>query len=70
MSVGASLHLAGPPFHGTVTADLGVTSVTVPFGDDALPMPPPKHWDEFVALYVRAGDANAASVVGAGQPPG
>jgi hypothetical protein len=62
VSVGASLHLAGPPFHGTVTADLGVTSVTVPFGDDALPAPPPKHWDEFVALYVRAADPNAASV--------
>ena len=72
VSVGASLHLAGPPFHGTVTADLGVTSVTVPFGDDALPAPPPKHWDEFVALYVRAGDPNAASVaaqVAAGLMP-
>src|SRR6266487_1869794 len=62
VSVGASLHLAGPPFHGTVTADLGVTSVTVPFGDDALPLPPPKHWDEFVSQYVKAGDVNAGSV--------
>ena len=62
VSVGASLHLEGPPFHGTVTADLGVTSVTVPFGDDALPKPPARHWDEFVSLYVLAGDANAGSV--------
>ncbi len=72
VAVGASLHLAGPPFHGTVTADLGVTSVTVPFGDDALPKPPPKHWDEFVAQYVRAGDPNAATVsaqVAAGLMP-
>ena len=72
VSVGASLTLAGPPFHGSVTADLGVTSVTVPFGDDALPKPPPKHWDEFVALYVQTGDPNAASVqaqVAAGLMP-
>ncbi len=72
VSVGASLNLAGPPFHGSVTADLGVTSVTVPFGDDAAPKPPPKHWDEFVALYVQAGDPNAASVqaqVAAGLMP-
>ncbi len=62
VSVGASLHLEGPPFHGTVTADLGVTSVTVPFGDNALPKPPAKHWDEFVAQYVKSGDANAGSV--------
>ncbi|HWD79457.1 MAG TPA: DUF6603 domain-containing protein, partial [Kribbella sp.] len=62
VSVGASLHLEGPPFHGTVTADLGVTSVTVPFGDDAQPLPPAKHWNEFVDTYVRSGDPNSASV--------
>src|SRR5205823_5052156 len=59
VSVGASLHLAGPPFHGSVTADLGVTSVTVPFGSDAQPLPPAKHWDDFVAQYVKSNDANA-----------
>ncbi|GAA3586432.1 DUF6603 domain-containing protein [Kribbella ginsengisoli] len=62
VSVGAKLHLEGPPFHGTVTADLGVTSVTVPFGDDAQALPPAKHWDEFVDTYVRSGDPNSASV--------
>lgn len=62
MSIGASLHLSGPPFHGTVTVDLGVTSVTVPFGDDARSLPPPKHWDEFVLAYVQSSDANAKSV--------
>jgi hypothetical protein len=62
VSVGASLHLEGPPFHGSVTADLGVTSVTVPFGDDAQPQPLAKHWDEFVALYVKSGDPNAGAV--------
>jgi hypothetical protein len=62
VSVGASLHLAGPPFHGTVTADLGVTSVTVPFGDNALPKPPPRPWGEFVDEYVKSGDPNAGTV--------
>ncbi|MGH8891780.1 MAG: DUF6603 domain-containing protein [Actinomycetes bacterium] len=62
VSVGATLRLAGPPFHGQVRADLGPVSVTVPFGDNALPRPPPKHWDEFVAQYVKAGDLNAGSV--------
>ncbi|MEV0181704.1 alpha/beta hydrolase [Streptomyces sp. NPDC050625] len=77
VSVGASLHLAGPPIHGTVTADLGVTSVTVPFGDNALPKPPPRPWNEFVDEYVKAGDPNAGTVqaqVTAGlmpsEPPG
>ena len=62
VSVGASLHLEGPPFHGSVTADLGVTSVTVPFGPDARSLPPAKHWDEFVALYVKSSDVNAGAV--------
>ena len=29
-----------------MTADLGVTSVTVPFGDNALPKPPPRPWQK------------------------
>lgn len=62
VSVGADLHLAGPPFHGTVTVDLCVTSVTVPFGDDARLPPPAKHWDEFVLGYLKSGDANAVAV--------
>jgi large repetitive protein len=62
VSVGATLHLEGPPFHGWVKADLGVTSVTVPFGDDARALPPAKNWDEFVAQYVRSGDVNAGAV--------
>jgi len=62
VSVGASLHLAGPPFHGTVTADLGVTSITVPFGDNARALPPAKHWNEFVEQYVKSNDVNAGAV--------
>jgi hypothetical protein len=62
VSVGASLHLAGPPFHGSVTADLGVTSITVPFGADARSLPPAKHWNAFVDQYVKSNDANARPV--------
>lgn len=62
VSVGADLILQGPPFHGTVTADLGVCTVTVPFGDDALPAPPPKSWSEFVSKYVTSGDDNGQPV--------
>ncbi len=62
VSVGASLHLAGPPFHGSVHADLGPISITIPFGDDAQPLPPAKHWIEFVDQYVKSGDANAQAV--------
>jgi len=62
VSVGATLHLAGPPFHGTVTADLGVASVTIPFGDTARPLPPAKHWTEFVDQYVKSSDVNAGAV--------
>ena len=62
VSVGASLQLEGPPFHGIVTADLGVTSISVPFGDDARALPPAKSWGEFVAQYIQSGDANAPSV--------
>ncbi len=62
VSVGASLHIEGPPFHGTAEIDLGVTSVTVAFGDDARPKPPALHWDAFVAKYLQSGDANAIPV--------
>jgi hypothetical protein len=62
VSVGATLHLEGPPFHGSVTADLGVISITIPFGDDARSLPPAKHWDEFVAQYVKSNDVNAGAV--------
>lgn len=62
VSVGASLHILGPPFHGVAEIDLGVTSVTVAFGDDARTPPPALHWDAFVAKYLQSGDPNAAAV--------
>jgi hypothetical protein len=64
ISIGATLELSGPPFHGTVTVDLDVTSVTVPFGDDSLPPPPAKPWSEFVATYVKSNDDNGSPIGG------
>ncbi|HEY3705009.1 MAG TPA: DUF6603 domain-containing protein [Terracidiphilus sp.] len=40
LSLGATLTIEGPPLHGTVTVDLGICSITVPFGSDANPQPP------------------------------
>ena len=51
VSVGATLHLEGPPLHGTVSVDLGPTSVTVPFG------PQPRRsrlcWPTFTLKYLK-----------------
>lgn len=54
ISVGAELHIEGPPLHGTVTVDLGVTSVTVPFGDQQEPVAPTLSWDAFVRKYLQS----------------
>lgn len=77
VSVGATLHLEGPPLHGTVTVDLGVTTVTVPFGPDARPKPPPLDWEAFKLKYLKASDpatVPVAAQVGKGllapEPPG
>jgi large repetitive protein len=54
ISVGAELHIEGPPLHGTVTVDLGVTSVTVPFGEQVQPVAPTLSWDAFVRKYLQS----------------
>lgn len=64
ISVGATLRLQGPPLHGTATVDLGVCSVTVPFGpeprqDDAyLP------WPAFRDKYLLNGDPSGNAFQG------
>jgi large repetitive protein len=45
VSLGASLHISGPPFHGEVTVDLAITSVTVAFG------PAPDPAGQFIADF-------------------
>ena len=56
VSVGATLHLEGPPLHGTVTVDLAVTTVTVPFGPNVRPKPPPIDWEAFKLKFLKASD--------------
>lgn len=50
LSVGAWLRLYGPPFAGTATVDLGVTSFTVAFGDAVTP--PPLSWSDFKTAFL------------------
>lgn len=56
VSVGADLHLEGPPLHGQVTVDLAIASVTVPFGPNARPKPPPIPWEQFKLKYLQGSD--------------
>ncbi len=59
LSIGASLSIAGPPLHGTVTVDLDVCSVTVAFGPD--PNPQPNYitdWGTFATKYLYGNDPN------------
>ncbi|MEZ4466482.1 MAG: DUF6603 domain-containing protein [bacterium] len=70
-SVGGSLHVLGPPLHGTVTAELGPISLTVPFGPDEDPDPKYLKWDAFRLKYLQGDDSTAAVVdaqAGAGLP--
>jgi hypothetical protein len=63
LSLGASLHVLGPPFHGEVTVDLAVASVTVPFGPDPNPQPQPIPWSEFVSKYLHSGTPGNEPVI-------
>jgi hypothetical protein len=61
VSVGADLSIAGPPFHGTVTVDLDVCSVTIPFGGTPAG-PPPLSWEDFSSKYIISGDPAGTAV--------
>ena len=63
VSIGASLHVLGPPFHGEVTVDLAVASVTVPFGPNPNPQPQPIPWSTFVSNYLHSGTAGNEPVL-------
>ena len=64
VSKGASLMIAGPPFHGTASIDAYVTTITVSFGDTPAPPPYITDWNVFAGKYLTAGDPdqNAVSV--------
>ena len=59
ISLGASLMIAGPPLHGTVTVDLAICSITVAFGSNANPNPPYiTDFSIFATKYLYGGDKN------------
>lgn len=60
--LGADLHIEGPPFHGSVTVNFAMGSVTVRFGDDPDPVRPRLLWTEFRKKYLQAGDPEATAV--------
>jgi hypothetical protein len=63
LSIGASVHLLGPPLHGEVTIDWFVISITVPFGDDGPPKPNLiSDFNVFKQKYLTPGDPNDKAV--------
>lgn len=62
VSIGATLHLMGPPLRGEVTVRLAVASVTIGFGDPAHAMRYIEDWAVFVARYLTSGGPSATPV--------
>jgi len=59
-SLGASLSLAGPPLHGSVTIEYSVLSLTIPFGSE----PETRDyltWTQFRDKYLTSGDPSGAA---------
>ncbi|WP_145776348.1 DUF6603 domain-containing protein [Micromonospora olivasterospora] len=70
VSLGARVHLEGPPLRGTVTVDLAIASVTVRFGKAQAQ--PYLTWSQVVTKYLGNGDAArpaTATTVTAGTLP-
>ncbi|WP_229402300.1 DUF6603 domain-containing protein [Micromonospora okii] len=70
VSLGARVHIEGPPLRGTVTVDLAIASVTVRFGRSVTQ--PYLTWPEVTAKYLGNGDparAATATTVTAGTLP-
>jgi large repetitive protein len=70
VSLGASIHLSGPEFHGEATFDVGPVSLTVPFGNQGSE-PQPIDYPTFVRKYLEEAPSGAAralsSVTGRGS---
>jgi hypothetical protein len=64
ITLGAHVHLLGPPLRGEATLDLEICSVTVAFGSTPRAQPTFLGWDAFRTRYVVAGatDGQALSV--------
>jgi len=73
VSLGASLHIMGPSFHGEAELDLGPGSITVEFGDSSPPVRVPIPWEAFVAKYLEEASPGVpralSAVTGAGTLP-
>jgi hypothetical protein len=62
LTLGASVHLLGPPLRGEATLDLEVCSVTVAFGNQPHSPPTFMGWDAFRDKYVVAGAADGSAL--------
>jgi large repetitive protein len=62
VSLGASLSIAGPPFHGSVSIDVAIASITIGFGDAAQKPNYITDWGTFAGKYLTAGDPNNSAV--------
>jgi hypothetical protein len=63
VSLGASLHILGPPLHGEVTVDLAICSVTVAFGPNPNPKPPYiTDFGQFALKYLYGNDPSGYAV--------
>ena len=62
LSLGATLHVIGPPLHGEVKIDIAVASVTIRFGPDPNPAPNYIDWNPFTLKYLYGGDPNGYAV--------
>ncbi|HEY4940109.1 MAG TPA: DUF6603 domain-containing protein [Rhizomicrobium sp.] len=62
VSIGASLAISGPPFHGTATIDLEVATITVTFGDTSTTPVYITDWNVFTQKYLSVGTTGNAVV--------
>ncbi|MBS0340518.1 MAG: hypothetical protein JSS56_08310, partial [Proteobacteria bacterium] len=73
ISLGASIDVAGPDFHGTATFEIGPIELSVSFGDSDKAQKQPLPGPAFVAKYLEAADNGAARphalITGAGALP-
>ena len=75
LSKGASIHVMGPQFHGSVSFDVGPVGLTVPFGGATQSSDIYISWTDFVRKYLEEASPGVARVItampGKGSlPPG
>ncbi len=75
VTLGASIELAGPKFHGVAEFDVGPITITVPFGDSSQSQKVYLPWDQFVRKYLEESAPGVARVLSAipgkgALPPG